>query len=102
MELSLRIQLGEMPAVMQLIDHLQRQHAREPGVAQALVQLLMQTGLIGPDGRLAMGAAPGAAAPGVAASPLMASGAAPEPGKLWTPDAPQPTGKKKSSLWLPE
>ncbi len=36
------------------------------------------------------------------ASPLMVSGAAPEPGKLWTPDAPQSTGEKKSSLWLPE
>ncbi|HEY2881855.1 MAG TPA: hypothetical protein VGJ15_05465, partial [Pirellulales bacterium] len=103
MELSFRIQLGEAPAVMQLIDHIQRQHAREPGVAQALVQLLMQTGLIGPDGRLAMGAPPpGAAGASGAASPLMVPGAAAEPGKLWTPDAPQATGEKKSSLWLPE
>ena len=30
------------------------------------------------------------------------AGAATEPGKLWTPDAPQPSGEKKSSLWLPE
>jgi hypothetical protein len=96
---SVRIQLGEAPAVMQLIDHLQRQHAKEPGVAQALVQLLMQTGLIGPDGRLAMGMPPGGAA-SAAASPLAATAA--EPGKLWTPDAPQSTGEKKSSLWLPE
>jgi hypothetical protein len=102
MELSFRIQLGEAPAVMQLIDHIQRQHAREPGVAQALVQLLMQTGLIGPDGRLAMGGPPAAAAAAGAATPLMVPGAAAEPGKLWTPDAPQPTGEKKSSLWLPE
>ncbi len=28
--------------------------------------------------------------------------ATPEPGKLWTPDAPESTGEKKSSLWLPE
>ena len=55
MELSFRIQRGEAPAVMQLIDHLQRQHGREPGVAQALVQLLVQTGLVGPDGRLNIG-----------------------------------------------
>jgi hypothetical protein len=101
MELSFRIQLGEAPAVMQLIDHLQRQHAREPGVAQALVQLLMQTGLIRPDGSLAMGG-PSSAASSSPASPLVVPGAAAEPGKLWTPDAPQPTGEKKTSLWLPE
>ena len=100
MELSFRIQLGDASAVMQLIDHIQRQHAREPGVAQALVQLLMQTGLIGPDGRLAMGGPPAAASP--AASPLVVPGASAEPGKLWTPDTPQSTGEKKSSLWLPE
>ncbi|HTQ40534.1 MAG TPA: hypothetical protein VMJ32_16025 [Pirellulales bacterium] len=102
MELSFRIQRDEGPAVMQLIDHIQRQHAREPGVAQALVQLLMQTGLITPDGRLAVGAAPPAAAAAGAASPLVVPGAAAEPGKLWTPDAPQPGGEKKSSLWLPD
>jgi hypothetical protein len=103
MELSLRIQRGEGPAVMQLIDHIQRHHAREPGVAQALVQLLMQFGLITPDGRLAMGAAPpAAAAAGNTATPLVVPGAAAEPGKLWTPDAPQAGGEKKSSLWLPD
>jgi hypothetical protein len=88
MELSFRIQRGEAPAVMQLIDHLQRQHGREPGVAQALVQLLVQTGLVGPDGRLNIGAAPAAATA--------------DTGKLWTPDAPQAGGEKKSSLWLPD
>ena len=93
MELSFRIQRGEAPAVMQLIDHIQRQHAREPGVAQALVQLLMQTGLIGPDGRMAVDMGAPAGVPGAAA----------EPGKLWTPDAPQAGGgEKKSALWLPD
>ncbi len=100
MELAQRIQRGEAPEVLKLIDHLQRQHGREPGVAQALVQLLMQSGLIGPDGRLMIGAPPPSAA---AASPLMVPGAATEPGKLWTPDAPQAGGgEKKSSLWLPD
>lgn len=96
MELSFRIQGGDVATVMQLIDHIQRQHAREPGVAQALVQLLMQTGLIGPDGRLNIGAAP--TAEGAA---LVGAGAA-EQGKLWTPDGPQPSGEKKSALWLPD
>ena len=86
MELSFRIQRGEAPAVMQLIDHIQRQHAREPGVAQALVQLLMQTGLDGPDGRMAVDMGAG-----------RRTGAAAEPGKLWTPDAPQAGGGEKKS-----
>jgi hypothetical protein len=98
MELSFRIARNEAPAIMQLIDHIQRQHGREPGVAQALVQLLMQTGLVGPDGRLAMGA-PAAAQ---AASPLVVPGAAAEAGKLWTPESAQPAGEKKGSLWLPD
>jgi tetratricopeptide (TPR) repeat protein len=97
-ELSIRIQRDEAEAVLRLIDHIQRHHAREPGVAEALVQLLVQTGLIGPDGRLAIGTP----APSAAASPLVVPGAAAEPGKLWTPDAPQPSGEKKSALWLPE
>jgi hypothetical protein len=100
MELAYRIQLSEGPAVLQLIQHIQTQHGREPGVGQALVQLLMQTGLVGPDGRLAVGAG----APGAPASPFAAPGAAAsDPGKLWTPDQPQPgRGEKKSALWLPE
>ena len=32
MELSFRIQMGEAPAVMQLIDHIQRQHAASPAL----------------------------------------------------------------------
>jgi hypothetical protein len=88
LELAQRIQRNEAPTVLQLIDHIQRQHGREPGVAQALVQLLVQSGLVGPDGRLAIGAPPSAAA---------------EAGKLWTPDTPQAAaGEKKSSLWLPD
>ncbi len=99
LELAHRIQRNEAPEVLRLIDHLQHQHGREPGVAQALVQLLAQTGLIGPDGRLAIGAPQ----PAAAASPLVVPGAAAQAGKLWTPDAPQAgSGEKKSSLWLPD
>jgi hypothetical protein len=93
MELSFRIRRDEAEKVLQLIRHIQTQHAREPGVAETLVQLLMEAGLIGPDGRF------------VAAPP-----AAAEAGKLWTPDSPQSPavstakagGETKSSLWLPE
>jgi hypothetical protein len=99
MELAHRIQQGDAPVVLKMIDHIQRQHGREPGVAQAMVQLLVQTGLVGPDGRLNIGAAPAASA----ASPLVVpGGAAADTGKLWTPDAPQAGGEKKSSLWLPD
>ena len=102
MELAYHIQRSEGPAVLQLIQHIQTQHGREPGVAQALVQLLVQTGLVGPDGRLAIGGAGAAAPSGAPGSPLVVPGAAGEPGKLWTPDQPQAGGEKKSALWLPE
>ena len=34
-----------------LLQHVRDQHIREPGVAQALFQILSEAGIIGPDGR---------------------------------------------------
>jgi hypothetical protein len=98
MELALRAQHGDIAAVSHLVDHIRRQHGREPGVLESLVQLLMQLGLVTPDGRL-LAPAPAAASP---ESSLVVPGAGAEPGKLWTPDAPQPAGEKKSALWIPD
>jgi tetratricopeptide (TPR) repeat protein len=95
-ELDLRVRRGEVQEFGRIVELLQRNHIREPGVAQALMQILMEAGIIGPDGRpRAMpGAMPGAAAP------------AAESGKLWTPDAPSAPapagGATKSGLWVPD
>ncbi len=98
MELAVSIQRGDGPAITRLIDHIRRQHGREPGVVQSLVQLLVQTGLITPDGRLI---APQTSETSGEPS-LVLPGAEAEAGKLWTPDSAQPSGEKKSALWIPD
>jgi hypothetical protein len=93
-ELGLRLARGDVPEADRLLQHIRDQHAREPGVAQALFQLLADAGIIGPDGKPAMPAgreAPGIVVPGAAAA---------EPGKIWTPGGDEPSGKK-SALWTP-
>ncbi|MBI2824102.1 MAG: hypothetical protein HYX69_05335 [Planctomycetia bacterium] len=89
-ELALRLDRGEPSEFGQLLAHIQMEHIREPGVARALTQLLVEAGLITPDGRPAVPLESAAAA---------AQGAAPEPGKIWTPESETPG--KKSALWIP-
>jgi hypothetical protein len=98
-ELTLRIGSGEIQEAERLLQHIQREHIREPGIAQALYQVLTDAGIIGPDGRPtaapAAAAAPGIVVPGAAATA--------EPGKIWTPgNEPAAGGGKKSALWVPE
>ena len=93
MELSFHCVHHNGPEATRLIEHIHQRHIREPGVAQALTNLLIQMGVLVPEG-----------APGVgpeAAEPAMAAAAEPaaEPTKLWTPDSAQPGGGK---LWTPE
>ncbi len=95
MELSLRFVRHEGPEAMRLIEHLQQRHLEEPGVGEALTHMLIDVGLLNPDGTPAIG--PEAAAePGMAAEEQ----AAPEPGKLWTPDSAEP-GRGGGKLWTP-
>lgn len=102
-EMELRLRRGEAQEFARLLDHVQTQHIREPGVAQAVMQLLYQAGIIGPDGRPR--AMPGGAT--VSAGGITA-GVAPdaaEGGKLWTPGSPETPapagGQTKSGLWVP-
>ncbi len=97
LELSFRLQHGNGPEAVRLIEHLQRAHLREPGVAQALADLLMQVGVLRPDGSMALPA--GSAAepqPGI----MMPGQEVAEPGKLWTPDGQAPQGEKPK-IWIP-
>jgi len=98
-ELAMRITRGDIAEADRLLHHIRDQHIREPGVAQALFEILAEAGIIGPDGKPTM---PPAAAqqegPG-----LVVPGGAAEPGKLWTPDSDEPKpGGKKSALWTPD
>jgi hypothetical protein len=92
---SLRLQLGQSEQAGELLEHLQARHGKEPGVRQALAQLLYQIGAIGADGR-AVPAAAAAEAGGI----VVPGGAAAEAGGIWTPGGEASAGKK-SSLWVP-
>jgi len=97
MELSIRFARREPAEIDRLLRHLNTQHIREPGVAAAIRDWLVQIGAINPDGTPAVPSgrptqpAPGVAAPGQPAA---------EPGKLWTPGGQQPAGEKPK-LWTP-
>ena len=62
-------------------------------MAQALLQVLVEAGLVTPDGRPVH-------QQHEASSPLIVPGAAAEPGKIWTPESEAGPGKK-SALWVP-
>jgi hypothetical protein len=99
-EFALRITRGEMAEADRLLYHIRDSHINEPGVAQALYQILADAGIIGPDGRPTAAAA---AAAGQGAPDIVVPGAGgAEPGKLWTPDGDQPQGGKKSTIWTPD
>ncbi len=93
LELSLRFGRREGHEALRLIEHIQRQHIEEPGVAETLGHMLMDVGLLRPDGSPAF--APHPAAPEFAAEPPAA-----EPTKLWTPDSE--TGGSGGKLWTPD
>ena len=93
-EFALRLRRGDVAESSQLLQHLQSRHGKEPGVRQALMQLLYEAGIIGPDGRPVAQAgaeAAGIVVPGAQAAPA---------GKLWTPGG-DASPAKKSALWTP-
>ncbi|MGC4004810.1 MAG: hypothetical protein QM811_17520 [Pirellulales bacterium] len=98
-ELALRIARREGDHVGKLIQHISTAHMREPGIAKALYRLLANAGLVGPNGEMRLPSA----GPGVS-SAIVGAEATPAgtESKLWTPDAAEPRGEKKSSLWIPE
>jgi hypothetical protein len=118
-ELALKFARGDAEDIGRLIDHIQTDHMDEPGVREALTQMLMQFGVLNPDGspgpaitggRPEMGGAPaGVGAGGPEAAAGMPGGPAPaaqpappeeQPGKLWTPDSQSGGGGGK--LWTPD
>jgi tetratricopeptide (TPR) repeat protein len=108
-ELPLRLQRGEEQESRRVLNLLTQRHGREPGVQEALLNMLAQLGLVRVDpatGRPVIlmpsaGAAPAAGA-ALGAAPAPAAGPAATP--LWTPDAlaPEPAAPAgKSKLWIP-
>jgi hypothetical protein len=95
MELSFRFAAHDGQQAMRLIEHVQRHHLEEPGVGEALTRMLIDVGLLRPDGTPAF-------EPGMAEQPTAAAEEpAAEPSGLWTPDSAQP-GAGGGKLWTPE
>ncbi len=95
MELSLRFAGRDGQQAMRLIQHIQERHLEEPGVGEALTRMLIEVGLLRPDGTPAFD--PRAPEAEVAAAEQPTAG----PGQLWTPDSAQPGGSG-GKLWTPE
>jgi hypothetical protein len=92
MDLSMSIERGDSNRFNTAIDALKRKHFGEPGVAQAVLQILSSYGLIGPDGQPAQAPQP--------VSRLVVPGGADQPGEIWTPGGESPASEK-SALWMP-
>jgi hypothetical protein len=71
------------------LNHIQAEHIREQGVGEAVTNLLMQAGVLRPDGTPAM-------PPEAATAPA----AEEQAGKLWTPDSE--SGGGGGELWTPD
>ncbi|MCG8584328.1 MAG: hypothetical protein MI757_06415 [Pirellulales bacterium] len=101
-ELPLRLERGEPKEAEEIINILRDKHFNEPGVADALYQLLAQVQAMAGQG---MGAPPaGDPAPataGVSAAPPQAAAAA-ESKQVWTPESQQGGGGGGGKLWTPD
>ncbi len=93
LELSFHFAHGPGLEAARLVEHLQKRHLQEPGVAEALTQMLIEIGALHPDGTPVQ-VPDGEEMMAVAEGPADA-----EPGKLWTPDSPQSGGGGK--IWTP-
>jgi hypothetical protein len=91
LELSFRFGHGDVEQAMRLMQHIETRHMEEQGVAQTLTQMLIDLGLLNPDGTPVAHA--GRRAPAEAAA------ASAEPSKLWTPGSESSGSGGK--LWTP-
>jgi hypothetical protein len=93
-ELHLRFARRESDQILRLIQHIDRQHGKEPNIAQALTSTLVRFGLLNPDGT------PAFPMHGPADAQVPVETAA-ETGQLWTPDSASPGGGG-GKLWTPD
>jgi hypothetical protein len=94
-ELALCLSRGIVDECGSLIQQIQTRHLGEPGVANALMNVLVKYGVVKPDGT-PVGEPEEALPEEVSESP------APPTSQLWTPGSPQPAAQPgKSKLWVP-
>jgi hypothetical protein len=92
-ELSLRFARQEVNEALHLIRHIETTHINEPNVSLILTQILVEAGLIRPDGSPAVPTRRGQAE-------MAEAEATADPGKLWTPGGESAGAGGK--LWVPD
>jgi hypothetical protein len=97
LELPLRFRREEPDEARRVLEHLERRHINEPGVAHALSELLVRLGVLNPDGTPAV---PLEEAPPEQPSLIVPGQEGAKPGELWTPDSQKPSGDKPG-IWTP-
>jgi len=97
MELSIHFARQDPDEVNRLLVHIETEHIHEPGVREAVVNMLMQAGVLQPDGTPAVPPEEMAAAASQAEGPSPPTA---ERGKLWTPESESGGGGGK--LWTPD
>ena len=101
-ELDLRLRRGEAAEAQGLLQEIQTDHMREPGIAQTLYELLARYGIIDP--RAANPAnmpspTPPQTGDVASADPNTTAGGEQ---KIWTPDGAPSGEQKKSAIWTPD
>jgi len=97
MELSFRFGQGEANEAMRLMQHIETRHVKEPGVAQALTRMLINAGLLNPDGTPVAAGYPQSGSAGMRGGEEAMPAA--EASRLWTPGSE--TSSAGGKLWTP-
>jgi hypothetical protein len=93
-EMSARVRFGDLEGVTRVFEHIRKEHLREEGVAERMVQILAAAGLVDSAGRVYL--------PAVAeASPTILVPGAPAGGQILTPDSVPAGEGRKPVLWTP-
>lgn len=92
MELEVRLRENHVNEAKEVLNRIRRKHMQDPGISERLFQVLMDYGIIGPDGR-PVGPSPGTASILSDEPPKTAEG-------IWTPEGAT-AGGEKSKLWVP-
>jgi len=93
-ELALRFERGESAIFQKLFATIQQRYLHEPGIAEALLEMLYHLGLVDSKGRSVASTAPTLAQAATADDDESSAG------RLWTPDQDQPVASA-SKLWVP-
>lgn len=102
-EAMLRIAAGDAAGFQRIVEHIAREHRDEPEAMESLQMLLVNLGVLNPDGTPRQMPMPGGPAPGapMAGGLDAAPTESPKSSGLWTPGSDEGTGGG-GKLWTPE